>query len=235
MLRLTSPTGAEISASDRITIDPVTELSFRYLFSNPAEVRISLGVALIDILAAPEVGPGAPGAQDFGVYRRTFDLETLNAQLDGATALQALTKSLSKRPEILSSSSTTWLSWALPPRNGCRSPRRSRWRPCRWSLRQALMRCDAAAVAGQDGVSEFNQRGRGFDRVIGGWIDIGALESPALSTSPGDFDNAVDGFGFLIWQRGFGATRQTHGPRTGRFRPLSRLLARCSSELTTAG
>ncbi|MAT67893.1 MAG: hypothetical protein CMJ58_00035 [Planctomycetaceae bacterium] len=92
MLRLTSPTGAEISASDRITIDPVTELSFRHLFSNPAEVRISLGVALIDILAAPEVGPGAPGAQDFGVYRRTFDLETLNAQLDGATALQALTK-----------------------------------------------------------------------------------------------------------------------------------------------
>ncbi len=35
---------------------------------------------------------------------------------------------------------------------------------------------DPDAVAGQNGISDFDQRGTGFDRVVGGRIDIGATE-----------------------------------------------------------
>ncbi|MEO0483265.1 MAG: GC-type dockerin domain-anchored protein, partial [Planctomycetota bacterium] len=52
----------------------------------------------------------------------------------------------------------------------------------------ALNAGDPAAVAGQSGVPEFDQRGVGFDRVLEGRIDIGAIESTPepVACSPAD-------------------------------------------------
>jgi len=51
----------------------------------------------------------------------------------------------------------------------------------------------------------YDQRGFAFDRIVGGQIDIGAVESGAVSA---DFnlDGEVSGFDFLLWQSGFGTT-----------------------------
>ncbi len=64
---------------------------------------------------------------------------------------------------------------------------------------------DAAAAAGFGGVPLYDQRGLGFNRIAGGRIDLGAVESGGQSA---DFDvsGAVDGLDFLIWQRGKGAS-----------------------------
>ncbi len=64
---------------------------------------------------------------------------------------------------------------------------------------------DPAAVAGVDGIPEYDQRGFPYERVFGGRIDIGAFERQPL---PGDFngDNEVDGADFLAWQRGVSTT-----------------------------
>ncbi len=74
----------------------------------------------------------------------------------------------------------------------------------------ALNAGDPAAVAGADGVSEFDQRGEGFARVLEGRIDIGAfegffLDSPAIS---GDFnaDGVVDTLDNEAWRATYGAT-----------------------------
>ena len=48
----------------------------------------------------------------------------------------------------------------------------------------------------------FDQRGDPFDRVVGGRIDIGAVELQPLADF--DHDSDVDGTDFLIWQRGLG-------------------------------
>jgi len=52
---------------------------------------------------------------------------------------------------------------------------------------------------------DYDQRGFAFDRVVGGRIDIGAVESGAVSADF-DLDGVVSGFDFLLWQIGFGAT-----------------------------
>lgn len=54
---------------------------------------------------------------------------------------------------------------------------------------------------------EFDQRGVGFNRVIGGQVDIGAYEIQTIVVPPSadfDGDEDVDGRDFLLWQRGFG-------------------------------
>jgi len=66
---------------------------------------------------------------------------------------------------------------------------------------------DPAAAVGVGGVTPFDQRGGPFVRIAGGRIDVGSFEA---TTPPplADFNSSsrVDGFDFLIWQRGFGAT-----------------------------
>ncbi len=47
-----------------------------------------------------------------------------------------------------------------------------------------------------------DQRGDPFDRVVGGRLDIGAVELQPLADF--DHDSDVDGSDFLAWQRGFG-------------------------------
>ena len=64
---------------------------------------------------------------------------------------------------------------------------------------------------GHPGISfdptRFDQRGFPFVRVVGGRIDMGAVEvqsTPNFADFDGDFD--IDGADFLAWQRGFGAS-----------------------------
>jgi hypothetical protein len=66
---------------------------------------------------------------------------------------------------------------------------------------------DPAAVAGMDGVSEFDQRGSGFPRIFDGRIDIGAFESQVIVPPlGGDYnqDAAVDIADFVIWRKAIG-------------------------------
>ena len=64
---------------------------------------------------------------------------------------------------------------------------------------------NAGDPAGVGSVPLFDQRGSPFGRVLGGRIDIGAIESRVFQA---DFDNDldVDGFDFLTWQRWLGLT-----------------------------
>jgi len=55
---------------------------------------------------------------------------------------------------------------------------------------------DPTAVAGVGDTPLFDQRGTGFDRVLGGRLDIGAFESIN--------DTAVDGADLTVWQSQFG-------------------------------
>jgi hypothetical protein len=57
-----------------------------------------------------------------------------------------------------------------------------------------------------DGVPLHDQRGPAFGRISGGRIDIGAVEVQPAPVPSADFnsDSRVDGFDFLIWQRGVG-------------------------------
>jgi CSLREA domain-containing protein len=58
---------------------------------------------------------------------------------------------------------------------------------------------------GSGGAPQFDQRGAAFSRLVNARMDIGAFESDAVSANF-DVDDDVDGFDFLAWQRGFGAT-----------------------------
>lgn len=51
----------------------------------------------------------------------------------------------------------------------------------------------------------YDQRGFAFARVVDGRVDIGAVESSAVSADF-DLDGDVDGHDFLTWQRGFGTS-----------------------------
>lgn len=67
-------------------------------------------------------------------------------------------------------------------------------------------------IAIYDGVVEvppYDQRGAGFDRVVGGSVDIGAYEAQQLPTGNFNGDAIVDGTDFLAWQRGFGTVDAT--------------------------
>ncbi len=57
-------------------------------------------------------------------------------------------------------------------------------------------------MAGVDGVPLYDQRGEGFDRVVGGRIDMGAFEFVPLQADF-DKDGDVDGADFLVWQTNF--------------------------------
>jgi hypothetical protein len=70
----------------------------------------------------------------------------------------------------------------------------------------ALLSGSPAIDAGDpmfDPPPDFDQRGSGFDRLVGGRIDIGALEVQVPAPVSGDFDHDgdVDGRDFLVWQR----------------------------------
>jgi hypothetical protein len=68
------------------------------------------------------------------------------------------------------------------------------------------------ATAGSGGVPLFDQRGAGFDRVLGSQIDIGAVELPEPVTPvpelSGDYnrDEVVDAADFVMWVKTFGLT-----------------------------
>ncbi|MEX2172656.1 MAG: right-handed parallel beta-helix repeat-containing protein [Pirellulales bacterium] len=68
---------------------------------------------------------------------------------------------------------------------------------------------DPLAVAGMNGVPAFDQRGTGFDRVVGTAIDIGAFELQAASPAlVGDYngDGAVNAADYTIWRDTLGST-----------------------------
>jgi predicted outer membrane repeat protein len=55
----------------------------------------------------------------------------------------------------------------------------------------------------------FDQRGIGFARVVGGRVDMGAYENQTAApvvSADFDGDGDIDGRDFLMWQRGFGIT-----------------------------
>jgi hypothetical protein len=67
-----------------------------------------------------------------------------------------------------------------------------------------------SATAGSGEVPMFDQRGIGFDRVLGSQIDIGAVEMPAPvgPALPGDYnlDGGVDAADYVMWRKMFGLT-----------------------------
>jgi parallel beta-helix repeat protein len=68
----------------------------------------------------------------------------------------------------------------------------------------ALDMGDVATSPGVSGVPLFDQRGNNYGRVQNGRIDIGAFEVRETVSADFDIDNDIDGFDFLLWQRGFG-------------------------------
>jgi hypothetical protein len=62
---------------------------------------------------------------------------------------------------------------------------------------------DPSAEAGVGEVPLYDQRGFAFSRVVGGRIDMGAIEADAVSADF-DIDGDDDGGDFLAWQRGYG-------------------------------
>jgi hypothetical protein len=74
---------------------------------------------------------------------------------------------------------------------------------------------DPAAIAGQNNTPQYDQRGISFTRVVGGRIDIGALEfRPAL---PGDysFNGTVDAADYSVWRDTLGSTTDLHADASG--------------------
>lgn len=72
---------------------------------------------------------------------------------------------------------------------------------------RVINRGKPALQPGNGTTPEFDQRGEPYTRVVGGQIDIGAVEASIYSgVATGDFnqDGKVDGADFLSWQRGFG-------------------------------
>ena len=75
----------------------------------------------------------------------------------------------------------------------------------------ALVVGSPAINAGDPGFTtppDFDQRGAGYQRVVNGRVDIGALEVQAPSADF-DFDGDIDGRDFLAWQRGYGTPAPT--------------------------
>jgi hypothetical protein len=71
----------------------------------------------------------------------------------------------------------------------------------------AINRGALNAVAGMNGVPQFDQRGQPFGRVIGGRIDVGAVESQPISPPVfGDYNQSgtVDAGDYLIWRKMLG-------------------------------
>jgi len=84
----------------------------------------------------------------------------------------------------------------------------------------ALLAGSPAIDAGDPSVvfnpAQFDQRGAPYVRVSGGRIDIGAVESqPAPASADFNASGRIDGFDFLIWQRGFGASGAAATPANG--------------------
>jgi hypothetical protein len=85
------------------------------------------------------------------------------------------------------------------------------------TLTHALVAGSPAIDAGDPAFAsppDYDQRGVGFDRVVGGRIDIGAFEVQSETPPPSadfDGDGDVDGRDFLAWQRGFGTSGATQG------------------------
>jgi len=76
------------------------------------------------------------------------------------------------------------------------------------TLTHALVAGSPAIDGGNPAVASppaYDQRGFAFARVVGAQIDIGAVESGAVSADF-DLDGVVSGFDFLKWQLGFGTT-----------------------------
>jgi CSLREA domain-containing protein len=75
---------------------------------------------------------------------------------------------------------------------------------------------DPAAVAGANGVPQFDERGTPFTRVFGGRIDIGAIESQP-NPLPGDynFDGVVDAADYIVWRATLGATNDLRADGNG--------------------
>ena len=84
----------------------------------------------------------------------------------------------------------------------------------------ALLASSPAIDAGDPSIvfdaNVFDQRGAPSVRVVGGRIDIGALEDqPVADSADFDTDGDVDGSDFLAWQRGFGTAAPNATPADG--------------------
>ncbi len=75
---------------------------------------------------------------------------------------------------------------------------------------------DPAAMAGVDGVPQFDQRGAPFTRVHGGRIDIGAFESQP-NPLPGDynFSGVVDAADVVVWRKTINSTTDLRADGNG--------------------
>jgi hypothetical protein len=75
---------------------------------------------------------------------------------------------------------------------------------------------DPAAMAGVGSTSQYDQRGAPFSRVVGGRIDMGAVEYQP-NPLPGDynFDGVVDAADYTVWRDTLGSTSDLRADASG--------------------
>jgi hypothetical protein len=75
---------------------------------------------------------------------------------------------------------------------------------------------DPAAMSGEGGVPQFDQRGAPFTRVHGGRIDIGAFESqPNPLTGDYNFNGVVDAADYVVWRKTLNSTTDLRADGNG--------------------
>jgi hypothetical protein len=75
---------------------------------------------------------------------------------------------------------------------------------------------DPNAATGQADTPQFDQRATSFHRIVGGRIDIGAIEVQS-NPFPGDynFDNVIDAADYTVWRDTLGSTTDLRADGTG--------------------
>ena len=75
---------------------------------------------------------------------------------------------------------------------------------------------DPSVVVGVGGLLEFDQRGTPWSRVVGGRIDIGAIESQA-NPLPGDynFNGVHDAVDYTVWRDTLGSATDLRADGSG--------------------
>jgi CSLREA domain-containing protein len=82
--------------------------------------------------------------------------------------------------------------------------------------RPAIDTGDPAAVAGMGDVPAFDQRGAPFSRVVGGRIDMGAVEfQPNPLPSDYNFDGTVNAADYTVWRDTLGSTTDLRADSSG--------------------
>ena len=74
---------------------------------------------------------------------------------------------------------------------------------------------DPAAIAGANGVPQFDERGTPFGRVFGGRIDIGAFEYRPTLAGDYNFNGIVDAADYTVWRDTLGSTTDLRADASG--------------------